>query len=110
MTKVFDACGDDLKHYLGQIEKTAEESESYHAMLGTNLSAVFGVANKFFNSKLTNKNVSLTTDGEHLYLYISQSQSGSMFKIGSGVGNTVAGRVTAQYTIEKEGDLSWVYC
>lgn len=33
-----------------------------------------------------------------------------MFKIGSGVGNTTAGRVTAQYTIEKEGDLSWVYC
>ena len=42
-------------------------------MLGANLSAVYGIAKQFHNSKLTNKNVSLTTDGEYLYLYISQS-------------------------------------
>ena len=42
-------------------------------MVGTNLSAVYGIGKQFFNARLTNKNVSLTTDGEHLYLYMSQS-------------------------------------
>ena len=79
-------------------------------MQGSNLSAVFGIAHKFHNSKLTNKNVSITSDGQYLYLYISQVQSASMFKIGTGMGNSVAGKVTQQVTVEKEGDLTWVYC
>lgn len=79
-------------------------------MLGANLSAVFGIGKQFHNSRLTNRNVALTTDGEHLYLCMSQSQSGNMFKIGTGERGTVAGRVTLSVPIEKEGDLSWVYC
>ena len=78
-------------------------------MVGTNLSAVYGIGKQFHNSRLTNKNVSLTTDGEYLYLYMSQSQ-GNMFKIGTGEKGTTAGRVTLSVQIEKEGDLQWVYC
>ena len=42
-------------------------------MVGSNLSAVYGIGKQFHNSRLTSKNVSLTTDGEYLYLYMSQS-------------------------------------
>ena len=52
----------------------------------------------------------MTTDGEYLYLCMSQSQSANMFKIGTGERGTVAGRVTLSQPIEREGDLSWVYC
>jgi len=33
-----------------------------------------------------------------------------MFKIGTGDRGTIAGRVTVSVPVEKEGDLSWVYC
>ena len=79
-------------------------------MLGSNLSAVFGIGKQFHNTRLTNKSVSLTTDGEHLYMYLSHSNSGHMYKIGTGEKGTIAGRVTIAQTVEKEGDLCWVYC
>ena len=55
--------------------------------------------------------MSITTDGEYLYLYISHTQSASMYKVGTGLGSTVAGRLYQQHqNIEKEGDVTWVYC
>lgn len=52
----------------------------------------------------------MTTDGQYLYLYISQSSHNKMFKIGSGERGTVAGKVYMDAYDEKDGDFSWVYC
>ena len=41
--KVFEKCGNQLKHYLRQIQQVSDECESYHAMVGTNISAVYGI-------------------------------------------------------------------
>ena len=75
------------------------------------MTGVFGIAKQFHNSRLTNKNVSITTDGEFLYLYVVQSQTANMYKIGSGLsGTATAGKVFASLQVEKEGDLAWVHC
>lgn len=52
----------------------------------------------------------MTTDGQYLYLYVVQSQTASMYKIGTGVGTATAGKVFASQQVEKDGDLTWVYC
>ena len=52
----------------------------------------------------------MTTDGQYLYLYISQSAHNKMFKIGTGERGTIAGKVVLEASVEKEGDFSWVYC
>ena len=53
----------------------------------------------------------MTTDGEFLYLYVVQSQTANMYKIGSGLsGTATAGKVFASLQVEKEGDLAWVHC
>ena len=109
-TSAFASSAPHIKHYLAQIKQVCEATEAYHALQGQNLSGVFGIAKQFYNSRLTNKNASLTTDGEYLYLYAVQSQQAFMYKIGSGIGTTTAGRVYISTQVEKEGDLSWVYC
>lgn len=41
--KVFGQAGPQVKRYLKQIEDVAANCEVHHAMLGTNLSAVYGI-------------------------------------------------------------------
>jgi hypothetical protein len=41
--KVFRQAGPQVKRYLKQIEDVAASCEVHHAMLGTNLSAVYGI-------------------------------------------------------------------
>ena len=38
-------------------------------------------------------NSSITTDGDYIYLYISISQRGGLYKIGTGENGTIAGKV-----------------
>jgi len=42
--QVFDKAGPQVKKYLAQIEEVCKASKSYHAMQGSNISAVFGIA------------------------------------------------------------------
>ncbi len=58
---------------------------------------------------------SITVDssegGGYLYLWISMSQRGCMYKIGTGENGTIAGKVyNHAYHPDKEGEMTWVYC
>lgn len=66
----------------------------------------FQKQNYFYNT--------MTTDGRYLYLYISCS-NGGMFKIGTGEGNTCAGKIYLHVPINSSNpsakieEVSWVY-
>jgi hypothetical protein len=55
-------------------------------------------------------NSSITTDGTYLYLYISITSRGAMYKIGTGENGTIAGFVYITVPTDREGEVTWVYC
>ena len=59
---------------------------------------------------MNENNSSITTDGDYIYLYISITQRGGMYKIGTGENNTLAGKVYLHTSTEREGEVAWVYC
>ena len=61
-------------------------------------------------SQFTKNNTSLTTDGSFIYLLVGQEKRGNMYKIGTGMGATVAGRVYLNVRSRKEGNVTWAYC
>jgi len=50
----------------------------------------------------------LATDGIYLYLYIS-SANGGMFKIGTGKGASLAGKIYLYSSVNKQEDVSWIF-
>lgn len=60
-------------------------------------------------SKPSFQNISLTTDGSYLFIYIGVP-NGGMFKIGTGENNTIAGKVYLYNQIFNMEDVSWVFC
>lgn len=97
---------DCLKH----IVKKVNEAPYKHALLKNDVSRVFGIANLFPVSNLNTRNISLTSDGSYLYLAIGVTKRAFLFKIGSGEMNTIPGKVYVQTPLERDGDLTWVYC
>jgi hypothetical protein len=55
-------------------------------------------------------NSSITTDGDYIYLYVSITQRGGLYKIGTGENGTLSGKVYLHTPAEREGDVTWVYC
>ena len=80
-------------------------------MHGDNISAIFGSQMKIYpNSQFTRNNTSITTDGAYVYLLIGQEKRATMYKIGTGMGGTLAGRVYVSCRNKKEGNMTWAYC
>jgi len=50
----------------------------------------------------------MTTDGRYLYLYIS-GLNGSIYKIGTGNENTVAGKVYFEKQVNRNDMVCWVW-
>lgn len=70
----------------------------------------FSVAHHEALTKFQNiGNSSLTTDGEFLYLYAG-IPNGGMFKIGTGLRNTLPGKVYLYTALDRVEEGSWVYC
>jgi hypothetical protein len=59
---------------------------------------------------LNERNTSLTSDGTYLYLAIGVPKRATIYKIGSGENDTIPGKVYIQNLLEREGDLTWVFC
>jgi hypothetical protein len=59
---------------------------------------------------LSERNTSITSDGTYLYLAIGIQKRAYLYKIGTGEDNTVPGKVYTQAPLEREGDLTWVFC
>jgi hypothetical protein len=101
-----EACEPHVKGYqqLLQLEQ-ATLYPQYGSCLGS-----FSIAHHEALSKFQNLgNSSLTTDGEFLYLY-SGIPNGGMFKIGTGLKNSLPGKVYLFTALDRVEEASWVYC
>ena len=108
---VFAQCKPALESYLAQVVEVANKQKAYHTLHGDNISAVFGSQMKIYpNYQFSRNNVSVTSDGAFLYLLIGQEKRAAMYKIGTGVGGTLAGRVEVHTGCKKEGNMTWAYC
>ena len=79
-------------------------------MQASSTHGVISIAKYVSFVNLNENNSSITTDGDYIYLYISITQRGSMFKIGTGENKTIAGKVYLNVPTEREGEVTWVYC
>ncbi len=59
---------------------------------------------------LNERNCSLTSDGTYLYLAIGVVKRATLFKIGTGEADTIPGKVYVSAPLEREGEITWVYC
>jgi hypothetical protein len=71
---------------------------------------VFGIASLYPTMGLNERNTSLTSDGTYLYLAIGITKRAALYKIGTGDNDTIPGKVYLSTTLEREGDLTWVFC
>ena len=111
LTAVFTECKPVLESYLEQIKGVTMEQEAYHALHGDNISGVFGSQIKVYPAfQFTRNNTSIATDGAYIYLLIGQEKHATMYKIGTGMGDTLAGKVYIATRAKKEGNLTWAYC
>lgn len=61
-------------------------------------------------SQFNSNNTSITSDGAYIYLLIGQEKREMMYKIGSGMRGTIAGRVYLSKSAQREGQMTWAYC
>ncbi len=90
------------EYILSDIERIIreEKKEEYHQMRQENDMGGFKILinNQFYN--LNFQNNSMTTDGEYLYIYVS-GVNGRILKIGTGRGETIAGKVYVKKVINR---------
>jgi len=101
-----EACAPHVKAYQQLLEiEPATLFPHYGSCLGS-----FSVAHHEALTKFQNLgNSSLTTDGEFLYLYAG-IPNGGMFKIGTGLRNTLPGKVYLYTALDRVEEGSWVFC
>jgi hypothetical protein len=95
---------------LKQISKFLENAPYEHALYRSNISRVFGVAHLYPVSGLNERNSSLTSDGTYLYLAIGVVKRACLYKIGTGENGTIPGKLYISTPLEREGEITWVYC
>jgi len=61
-------------------------------------------------SHQTSKNSSITTDGDYIYLGLGFLPKGEVMKIGTGMNDTVAGKVYSKTPFGYEGDFAFIHC
>jgi len=59
---------------------------------------------------LNERNCSLTSDGTYLYMAIGVVKRATLYKIGTGEADTIPGKVYVSSPLEREGEITWVYC
>jgi len=96
--------------YLSKIAQHLGSAKYEHSLNPSNVSRVFGIASMFPMIGLNERNCSLTSDGTYLYLAIGVVKRATLFKIGTGEADTIPGKVYASAPLEREGDITWVYC
>jgi len=91
--------------------KKFSESQPYqHAFLRQNISRVFGIGSLYPTQGLTEKNTSITCDGTYLYLAIGVHKRAQLYKIGTGQNDSTPGKVYLSTSLDREGDITWVFC
>ena len=107
---VFGSLEPCMRHYLGTMEEVCSKAKSEHYMAnGSIYGCIYFAKNVSFVGQ-SDYNSSLATDGEFIYLHLGITNRGGMFKIGTGEGGTIAGKVYLHAAADKEGEVTWVHC
>ena len=61
-------------------------------------------------TQFSKNNTSIATDGAYIYILMGQEKRGNMYKIGTGMFGTLAGRVYLSTRSRKEGNVTWAFC
>lgn len=94
--------------YINELKNIHTDTKSYHHLAQ---GSVYGsiILPKEATADFQADGVSsLTTDGTYLYLYWCSGRGG-MYKIGTGEGNSLAGKVYQHQRTELNGSITWVY-
>lgn len=68
----------------------------------------FNISKFQYLKSQTFKTSSMTTDGTYLYLIVTAT-NGSMMKIGTGVGDTIPGKIYLEKAVYHASEVYWVY-
>jgi len=94
---------------LEKIKGYAFENSYLHHINGLCDEGGFKISKVTHFQKQTFYNTSITTDGSYIYIYVSSS-NGGMYKIGTGEGGTVGGKIYLYAPVNKVEEICWVYC
>ena len=93
------------------MSKVLETEKPLHLVKpGSMMGQFAGALNTTFQKTQSSSNsISVTSDGDYVYLFIG-TQGGGKFKIGTGEGGTVCGKVYLYQALERPEEAVWVYC
>jgi hypothetical protein len=97
-----------MMHYVNKLKYLHEETKSYHHLANGSIYGCIPLPKEAVADFQNDSNSSLTTDGTYLYLFWCSGRGG-LFKIGTGEGNSLAGKVYLHTKSELTGEVAWVY-
>ena len=106
--KIVSKLAKTMGHYINQLKNMHNDTKSYHHLAQGSFYGWIALPKEAEADFQVETTSSLTTDGTYLYLYWC-SGKGGMFKIGTGEGNSLAGKVYLHAKTELSGSLQWVY-
>ena len=95
-------------HYINELKSIHTETKGYHHLAQGSIYGSILLPKEAAADYQNDSTSSLTTDGTYLYIYWCSGRGG-MFKIGTGEGNSLAGKVYLHVRTELTGSVSWVY-
>jgi hypothetical protein len=95
-------------HYINQLKSIHEETKTHHHLAQGSIYGSIHLPKEAIADYQSDGISSLTTDGTYLYIYWCSGRGG-MFKIGTGEGNSLAGKVYLHQKTELTGSVTWVY-
>jgi len=97
-----------MVHYINELKKIHTDTESHHHLANNSIFGCILLPKEASADYFVDGVSSLTTDGTYLYIYWCSGKG--MFKIGTGEGNTIAGKVYLHIKNESISEsVSWVY-
>jgi hypothetical protein len=94
--------------YINELKSIHSDTKSYHHLAQGSIYGSILLPKEATADYQADGVSSLATDGTYLYLYWCSGRGG-MFKIGTGEGNSLAGKVYLHQRNEINGSITWVY-
>ena len=95
-------------HYVNKLKYLHEETTSYHHIANGSIYGCIPMPKEASADYQNDSTSSLATDGTYLYIYWCSGRGG-LFKIGTGEGNSLAGKVYLHTRSELNGEVAWVF-
>lgn len=96
-----------MVHFINELKSMHTDAESFHHLAEGSIYGTILLPKEAVSEYQGEGTSSLTTDGTYLYIYWCSGRG--MFKIGTGEGGSIAGKVYLHQRNELTEALSWVY-